>query len=110
MKTNRRRKGIFIWMGLAVLLVSVGIVHGATAEPATTATSGIRASQEGSLQNIGFERLQGKERVVLMLSRLSGALAEDQPGNTVLIKIDDFTVPKKLQRPLGEGDAALPVA
>lgn len=104
MKTNRRRKGIFIWMGLAVLLVSVGIVHGATAEPATTATSGIRASQEGSLQNIGFERLQGKERVVLMLSRLSGALAEDQPGNTVLIKIDDFTVPKKLQRPLGEGE------
>ena len=104
MKTNRRRKGIFIWMGLAVLLLSAGLVHGATAEPATTAASGIRASQEGSLQNIGFERLRGKERVVLMLSRLSGALAEDQPGNAVLIKIDDFTVPKRLQRPLGEGE------
>lgn len=104
MKTNRPWKGIFIWMGLAVLLVSAGMVHGATADPGTTAASGIRASQEGSLQNIGFERLRGKERVVLMLSRLSGALAEDQPGNAVLIKIDDFTVPKRLQRPLGEGE------
>ncbi len=104
MKKNRPRTGMLILMGLAMLLVSAGTAYGASADPAMTAASGIRTSQEGSLQNIAFERLRGKERVVLMLSRVSGALAEDQPGNIVLIKIDDFSVPKKLQRPLGEGE------
>jgi type IV pilus assembly protein PilQ len=95
---------MFILTGLAMFLVSAGAVFSAPADPAATEAPGIQQIREGSLQNIAFERLRGKERVVLMLSGLSGALAEDLPGNIVLIKIDGFSVPKKLQRPLGEGE------
>ena len=101
MKMNWPRTGIAILTGLAMLLLGAGMGYSA---PADTAASGIQKNQPGSLENIAFERLRGKERVVLMLSRLSGALAEDRPGNVVLIKIEDFAVPGKLQRPLGEGE------
>ena len=101
MKMNWPRTGIAILTGLAMLLLGAGIGYSAPADPAA---SGIQKSQPGSIENIAFERLRGKERVVLMLSRLSGALAEDRPGNVVLIKIEDFAVPRKLQRPLGEGE------
>ena len=101
MKMNWPRTGIAILTGLAMLLLGAGMGYSAPADPAA---SGIQKNQPGSLENIAFERLRGKERVVLMLSRLSGALAEDRPGNVVLIKIEDFAVPGKLQRPLGEGE------
>ena len=101
MKMNWPRTGIAILTGLAMLLLGAGMGYSAPADPAA---SGIQKNQPGSLENIAFERIRGKERVVLMLSRLSGALAEDRPGNVVLIKIEDFAVPRKLQRPLGEGE------
>ncbi|MCX5839891.1 MAG: secretin and TonB N-terminal domain-containing protein [Deltaproteobacteria bacterium] len=90
-------------IGFVMLMGSVGTVKAAPPNPAMTGTSKIQENQAGYLENILFEKFRGKERVVLMLSRQSGALAEDQPGNIVLIKMDNLFVPQTLRRPMGEG-------
>ena len=103
MKNNRPRAGIVMLIGFVMLMGSVGTVKAAPTNPAMTGTSKIQENQAGYLENILFEKFKGKERVVLMLSRQSGALAEDQPGNIVLIKMDNLFVPQTLRRPMGEG-------
>lgn len=103
MKNNRPRAGIVMLIGFVMLMGSVGTVKAASPNPAMTETSKIQENQAGYLENILFEKFKGKERVVLMLSRQSGALAEDQPGNIVLIKMDNLFVPQTLRRPMGEG-------
>jgi type IV pilus assembly protein PilQ len=103
MKNNRPRAGIVMLIGFVMLMGSVGTVKAAPPNPAMTETSKIQENQAGYLENILFEKFRGKERVVLMLSRQSGALAEDQPGNIVLIKMDNLFVPQTLRRPMGEG-------
>jgi type IV pilus assembly protein PilQ len=103
MKNNRPRAGIVMLIGFVMLIGSVGTVKAAPPNPAMTETSKIQENQAGYLENILFEKFRGKERVVLMLSRQSGALAEDQPGNIVLIKMDNLFVPQTLRRPMGEG-------
>ena len=103
MKNNRPRAGIVMLIGFVMLMGSVGTVKAAPPNPAMTETSKIQENQAGYLENILFEKFKGKERVVLMLSRQSGALAEDQPGNIVLIKMDNLFVPQTLRRPMGEG-------
>jgi type IV pilus assembly protein PilQ len=103
MKNNRPRAGIVMLIGFVMLMGSVGTVKAAPPNPAMTETSKIQENQAGYLENILFEKFRGKERVVLMLSGQSGALAEDQPGNIVLIKMDNLFVPQTLRRPMGEG-------
>ena len=103
MKNNRPRAGIVMLIGFVMLMGSAGTVKAAPPNPAMTETSKIQENQAGYLENILFEKFKGKERVVLMLSRQSGALAEDQPGNIVLIKMDNLFVPQTLRRPMGEG-------
>ena len=103
MKNNRPRAGIVMLIGFVMLMGSVGAVKAAPPNPAMTETSKIQENQAGYLENILFEKFKGKERVFLMLSRQSGALAEDQPGNIVLIKMDNLFVPQTLRRPMGEG-------
>ena len=103
MKNNRPQAGIVMLIGFVMLMGSVGAVKAAPPNPAMTETSKIQENQAGYLENILFEKFKGKERVVLMLSRQSGALAEDQPGNIVLIKMDNLFVPQTLRRPMGEG-------
>ena len=103
MKNNRPQAGIVMLIGFVMLMGSVGAVTAAPPNPAMTETSRIQENQAGYLENILFEKFRGKERVVLMLSGQSGALAEDQPGNIVLIKMDNLFVPQTLRRPMGEG-------
>ena len=103
MKNNRPQAGIVMLIGFVMLMGSVGAVKAAPPNPAMTETSKIQENQAGYLENILFEKFRGKERVVLMLSGQSGALAEDQPGNIVLIKMDNLFVPQTLRRPMGEG-------
>jgi len=59
----------------------------------------------GYLENVTFERLPGKERVTLMVSKQSGVTVENQPGNAVLVRMENLFVPEGLRRPLS--DAAL---
>jgi len=59
----------------------------------------------GYLENVTFERLPGKERVTLTVTKLSGVTVENQPGNSVLVRMENLFVPEGLRRPLS--DAAL---
>ena len=59
----------------------------------------------GYLENVTFERLPGKERVTLAVTKQSGVTVENQPGNAVLVRLENLFVPEGLRRPLS--DAAL---
>jgi type IV pilus assembly protein PilQ len=64
-----------------------------------------QAVNAGYLENVTFERLPGKERVTLAVSKQSGVTVENQPGNAVLVRMENLFVPEGLRRPLS--DAAL---
>ena len=72
------------------------------ASPAAPETS---TSMAGYLENVTFEKLPGKERVTLAVSKQSGVTVENQPGNAVVVRLENLFVPEGLRRPLG--DAAL---
>ena len=59
----------------------------------------------GYLENVTFERLPGKERVTLAVSKQSGVKVENLPGNAVQVSMENLFVPEGLRRPLS--DAAL---
>jgi type IV pilus assembly protein PilQ len=56
----------------------------------------------GYLENVTFERLPGKERVTLTVSKQSGVTVESQPGNVVAVRMENLFVPEGLRRPLGD--------
>jgi type IV pilus secretin PilQ/predicted competence protein len=56
----------------------------------------------GYLENVTFERLPGKERVTLTVSKQSGVTVENQPGNAVLVRMENLFVPEDLRRPLSD--------
>jgi type IV pilus assembly protein PilQ len=76
-------------------------VWGATsAAPATAQTV-----NAGYLENVTLERFQDKERVTLTVSKQSGVTVESQPGNVMLVRLENLFVPEELRRSLS--DAAL---
>ncbi len=89
--------GFFIWIG------SAGAVQIASTDPVAAETTKVKEADVGYLENITFEKLKGKERVVLMLSRQSGATAEDQGEKTIAVKIENLFIPQDLRRAMGEG-------
>jgi type IV pilus assembly protein PilQ len=66
---------------------------------------GTAATSAGYLEDVTFERMPGKERVTLSVTKLSGVTVENQPGNAVLVRMENLFVPEGLRRPLS--DAAL---
>jgi hypothetical protein len=51
----------------------------------------------GYLENVTFERLPGKERVTLAVSKQSGVTVENLPGNAVLVRMENLFVPEGLR-------------
>ncbi|MHB9096779.1 MAG: secretin and TonB N-terminal domain-containing protein [Syntrophales bacterium] len=60
------------------------------------------ASMAGYLENVTFEKLPGKERVTLAVSKQSGVTVENQPGNTITVRLENLFVPEGLRHPLGD--------
>ncbi|MHB8910601.1 MAG: secretin and TonB N-terminal domain-containing protein [Syntrophales bacterium] len=60
----------------------------------------------GYLENVTFEKLPGKERVALAVSKQSGVTVENLPGNAIVVRLENLFLPEGLRRTLGE--AALP--
>jgi type IV pilus assembly protein PilQ len=56
----------------------------------------------GYLENVTFERLPGKERVTLAVSKQSGVKVENLPGNAVQVNMENLFVPEGLRRPLSD--------
>lgn len=64
------------------------------------------AAGAGYLENVAFEKLPGKERVILTASKLSAVTVENQPGNAVLVRMEDLFVPEGLRRALRDATLA----
>ena len=103
MKINRSLMKILIIVGLFLGSGGAGAAWGAPSDPVGAETAQATQTETGYLENIAFEKLKGKERVILMLSRQSGAAAIDPGGKTVTVKVENLFVPKDLRRAMGEG-------
>ncbi|MBN2439378.1 MAG: secretin and TonB N-terminal domain-containing protein, partial [Deltaproteobacteria bacterium] len=86
----------------AIMTMVLPPAWGATPAAPDAAAQAVSA---GYLENVAFERLPGKERVTLAVSKQSGVTVENQPGNTVLVRLENLFVSEGLRRPLS--DAAL---
>ena len=100
MRRAIRRAGlVFLMMIMTAILPPVREAPAAAPDAAAGTVSA------GYLENVTFERLPGKERVTLAATKLSGVTVENQPGNAVLVRMENLFVPEGLRRPLS--DAAL---
>ncbi len=57
----------------------------------------------GYLENIILDRINGKERLTIVLSKQSSVAVEAIGGNDLLVKMTKVFVPEELKRTLGEG-------
>ena len=97
MSRNRR----WTWIALlAGFVMFFGNVPDARTAPPNTAEP---AGNVGYLENITLEKLKGKERVILIVSKQSGVSIDSIPGNGILVKMDNMFVPDELRKPTGEG-------
>src|SRR3989304_556842 len=82
----------------------VGTVYLWAADPVKSDIPAPEALNVGYLENVALENpMPGKERIIIRVSRLSGASVENQAGNSLLVKLDNMFVPQDFRRPLGEG-------
>jgi type IV pilus assembly protein PilQ len=82
-----------------VLLVAI---LAAAPPPAQGAAADAATAGAGYLENVTFEKLPGKERVTLTVSRQPGVTFETQAGNSVLLRLENLFVPEGLRRPLSD--------
>ncbi len=102
MKIYRSLMEILIIVGL-LWIACPGAAQTASTDPVAAAPVKVMAADAGYLENITFEKMKGKERVVLMLSRQSGAAAEDQGEKAIAVKIENLFIPEELRRPWEKG-------
>ncbi|MBA4423559.1 MAG: hypothetical protein C0390_10775, partial [Syntrophus sp. (in: bacteria)] len=84
-------------------LVFIAVMMAAALPPAWGAPPAVSS---GYLENVTFEKLPGKERVTLTVSKPSGVTVENQPGNALLVRLEDLFVPEGLRRPLEDASLA----
>ncbi|MGA3206621.1 MAG: hypothetical protein ABSE05_02190 [Syntrophales bacterium] len=71
--------------------------------PQGTPAAKVQGTDFGYLENITFDRINGKERLTLVLSKQSGVVIESLGTNDLLVKMAKMFVPEELKRTLGEG-------
>ena len=99
MKRARR----WTWLIAVIMMMVLPPVWGA---PPAVQDKTAQAVISGYLENVTFEKLPGKERVNLTVSRQSGVTVENQPGNALLVRLENLFVPEGLRRPLDDPSLA----
>lgn len=100
---------------LLVFIITIWIFTYITGVPfAADTTDKNKASEEqtaaavvanvGNLENVFLEKLAGKERIRLVVSRQPVVDMRSKNSGSYLIKLENMTVPDNLCRPLGEGE------
>ena len=59
-------------------------------------------SDIGNLENITLARVKGKERITVIATKISSFKVEEEPGNAVLLKLENLQVPEILRRPFSD--------
>lgn len=106
MRENRAFKVFLVGVSMFALSIlwMMGTVYLWAADPVKSDIPAPQALNVGYLENIALENpMTGKERVIIRVSRLSGATVENQAGNSLLVKLDNMFVPQDFRRPFGEG-------
>ena len=93
---------------IAFVMFFSNVEYARSAPPEATNPPGVSAPQVqktdfGYLENITFEKIKGKERLTIVVSKQSGVTIEALAGNAVVVKMANMFVPEELKRPLGEG-------
>jgi type IV pilus assembly protein PilQ len=106
MKENRAF--MFFLVGFAIFIGSLSGMAGSAylwaADPVKSDTAALQAVNVGYMENIAFENpTPGKERIVISVSRLSGATVENPTSKTLLVKIENTFVPQDFSLPFSEG-------
>lgn len=97
MRRNTRMTWIALLAGFVMFFGNVPYAR--TAPPNMTDPAG----NVGYLENITFEKMKGKERVTLMISKQSGVSVDSIPGNGILVKMENMFIPDEFRKPQGEG-------
>jgi len=97
-----QRCGIALLIGALWIFLGMFMAWNAVAE--TPATEAVDAavkpeSDIGNLENITLVRVKGKERITLIATKISSFKVEEEPGNAVLLKLENLQVPEILLRP-----------
>jgi len=93
---------------IAFVMFFSNVEYAGSAPPEATNPPEVSAPQVqktdfGYLENITFEKIKGKERLTIVVSKQSGVTIEALAGNAVVVKMANMFVPEELKRPLGEG-------
>ncbi|SEL95394.1 type IV pilus assembly protein PilQ [Syntrophus gentianae] len=101
MKIIRQLCGIVLWVSVLWIFPGYVAVENAAAETPVTANdvAGKKAADIGNLENITLDRVKGKERVTFIATKISSFKVEEEPGNSVLLKLENLHVPEILLRP-----------
>ncbi|OPY84430.1 MAG: Type IV pilus biogenesis and competence protein PilQ precursor [Syntrophus sp. PtaU1.Bin208] len=101
MKIIRQLCGIALWVSVLWIFTGYVAVENAAAETPVTANdvAVIKAVDAGNLENITLDRVKGKERVTFIATKISSFKVEEEPGNSVLLKLENLQVPEILLRP-----------
>ena len=106
MRKNVRWTWIALLAGFVMFFGNVPYAGSAppdAADPGGTAATGVKGVSVGYLEKITVEKLKGKERVTLIVSRQSGVNIDSMAGNGVVVEMENMFVPEELRRPQAEG-------
>jgi type IV pilus assembly protein PilQ len=87
---------------LTRLVLSLFIMTATLLPVRSTPDAVAQTASAGYLENVTFEKLTGKERVTLTVSKQSGVTVENLKGNAVLVRLDNLFVPEGLRRSLDD--------
>jgi type IV pilus assembly protein PilQ len=93
------------WLVFIAVIMTTALPPVWGAPPAAPYAS-TQAVGSGYLENVTFEKLPGKERVTFAVSKQSGVTVENQPGNALLVRLENLFVPEGLRRPLDDASLA----
>jgi type IV pilus assembly protein PilQ len=96
--------GIALIVGVLLVFPGGIALENALAETLAMAAdvAGKSLADVGSLENITLDRVKGKERVTFTATKISAYKVEEEPGNSVVLKLENLQVPEILLRPIYE--------
>jgi len=103
-----KKSRLWLIIGLMAFFLSVIVVVPASLA-ATSGTgqmntpAGEKSEATAYLQDIAFEKLPGKERVILAFSKESGAMIENKNSHSVVAIMANTYIPEDLRRTIGDG-------
>ena len=103
MKENRIWHIVLMTFLLYVLAVPVAIAATAADLPAQQAAVADAKSETAYLQDIAFEKLPGKERIIFSFSKETGVMIESKNSHGIVAIMSNTYIPEDFRRAVGEG-------